>query len=125
MDARNFTRALISFAVGAVAFAGACNRLTWERKSEDRRARIHHHVSRFAEHDATGTVRMESTFNRMRQRRCYHKDHLEQTSALVRKEMESDERRWGDERSHRRAFAHRQWNGHPDTIPNTWARMVY
>ena len=125
MDTRGLTKTLISLALGAIALAGGCNRPAWERKSEERRARLHHHVSWFAEHDATGTDRMETTFHRIRQCRCYHEEHLDKTSSLVRKEMEADERRWCEERPKRRAFARRQWFGNPDTIPGTWAKMVY
>ena len=124
MMAPRLTSPIFTLALGAMVLGG-CNRPVWEKKSEERGARVHNKLSRYAKHDADGSERMEKTFNLMSQRRGYHEEHLEKTSSLVRKEMESDSRRWSEERPKRRAFARRQWCGNPDTIPGTWAKMVY
>jgi hypothetical protein len=123
MKDRGLTNVLILLALGTIVLSG-CNRPVCETKSADRRTHIHSTWSRFAERDAAGTERMGMTFNLMRQRRSYHQEHLEKTSALVRKEMKADEVRWREERAKRRAFAYDQWHGDPDAIPGTWARIV-
>ncbi len=125
MDIRSLSITLISLALGALALAGGCNRPVWDQKSEERMANIHNHASWYTDYNAAGSERMESTAGLIRKRRSYHEEHLEQTSDMVRKEMESDENRWHDEQPKRRAFARQQWRGNPDTIPSTWAKMVY
>lgn len=111
--------------VAAMALTLGCNRPMWEKDTADRQARIHKHVDWYAKHDAAGKERLHAMSNRIEKHRRYHEEHLDRTRALVRREMEADERRWHDERPRRRAFARRQWYGDPDTIPATWAKMVY
>jgi hypothetical protein len=69
--------------------------------------------------------RIERTVGRMREARQNRCEHLEKTADFVHKELGNDRRRWCEERPKRRAFAYDKWHGRPETIPNTWARMVY
>lgn len=116
---------LIFLLLAAMAFTCGCNRPLWEKKSAERQERIHKHVCWYAKHDAAGKERLDTMSNRMEKHRCAHEEHLEKTRSLVRREMESDRRRWCEERPKRRAFARREWCGDPDSIPGTWAKMMY
>jgi len=107
-----------------IAMTG-CNHSLWEPKKELRQNRIHTLSCRYARHDAEGTERIHRTLGRTSRLCAYHKEHLAKTSALVEREIESDKRRWHDEEPKRRAFIHQQWRAHPETMPKTWAKMVY
>lgn len=61
----------------------------------------------------------------IRESHAYHEDHLARTEKLVQREVESDITRWSEERPKRRAFTSRYLRGKPETIPATWAKMVY
>lgn len=61
----------------------------------------------------------------IRESHDYHEDHLARTGDMVQREVESDITRWSEERPKRRAFASRYFRGNPETIPATWAKMVY
>lgn len=125
METRVRDRVLLLVALGSMELVTGCNRPAWEKKSAQRREAVRHHVCWYKVHDAAGKERLGVTFGRIRKARCYHEEHLETTADLARREMEYDERRWCEDRPKRRAFARRQWCGNPDTIPDTWAKMVY
>lgn len=110
---------------GLVLSCTACNRPVWEEKSATRRQAIHDEVCRFRDHEAAGKERLAHTGRRIHKMHCYHKEHLKSTTEFVRGEIDSDQRRWCEEREKRRAFARRYFRDQPDTIPHTWARMVY
>jgi hypothetical protein len=125
MSIQNHRLFLATVATLPLLFSAGCNHALWETKKERRVNRIHTLSCRYAKHDAEGKDRIHRTLGRASTHCEYHKEHLAKTSALVEREIESDERRWREEAPKRRAFVHWQWQAHPETIPSTWAKMVY
>ena len=102
-----------------------CNTPRWEAGKHARSEKMHNTASKFRQHEAGGPERIDRTVVTIGKSRAYHEDHLVRTSKLVHSEWEYDKTRWVEERSKRRAFAGRYWHGKPDTIPATWAKMIY
>ena len=103
----------------------ACNTRRWEAGKEIRTEKVNRTASYFQDREAEGPERIDRTMQTIEHSQMYHEDHLARTGKLVRTEWDSDKKRWSEERPKRRAFASRYWHAKPETIPTTWAKMVY
>ncbi len=103
----------------------SCNRPAWEAGKAERMQKIDKKLCLIQKREASRPERLNRLEARIQKSRCYHAEHLESTRALVHREWESDKTRWCEECDKRREFARRQWCGKPDTIPATWAKIVY
>jgi len=102
-----------------------CNDAKWREASAARQERIKQVASWYAAHDAAGSERIEETLKIDRELAEHRADHLEYTIDLIHRGYERDVRRWHDQGPRRDAALRKLWNAHPETIPDTWARMVY
>lgn len=103
----------------------ACQRLAWEAGKERRWESFDRTAGYFRRREAEGPERLERSRATIRKSQAYHEDHLQRTSTMVKNEWEGDKTRWVEEQPKRREFASRYWRGKPETIPTTWAKLVY
>ncbi len=103
----------------------ACNGPGWVEKTDRRRDAIQRHANNYAEFDADGVERMGMTCDRIHRNAGYRAEHLENTATRVKAEFDSDVDCWREDQPKRRDFISRYWHGQPETIPNTWSRMIY
>jgi hypothetical protein len=108
-----------------VMTAAGCNDARWKEVGAVRRARIAAELKRYSDREAAGPERIKETMEIDRRLAEHSAENLEWTTELIRRSHERDVRRWHDEAPDREAMLRGQWNGHPETIPDTWARMVY
>lgn len=121
-----FVRDVTCLAIAAaLSLSGGCQSPGWEQSKETRTQEMRNTTSYFVEHERQGPDRINRTMGSIERSHEYHVDHLARTGDVVRSEWEYDKTRWTEERPKRRAFASRYWHGKPETIPSTWAKMVY
>jgi hypothetical protein len=114
----------IGAAIVAMTAAG-CNDARWKEASAVRHARIAEELRRYSAYDAAGPERIKETMEIDRKVSEHRAENLEYTTELIRRLHERDVRRWVDEAPDREAMLRELWAGSPETIPDTWARMVY
>jgi len=114
--------ALASLIVAAVV---GCSDARWKEANAVRQARITEELHWYSAHDAAGPERIAETMGFAREQAKHRAENLEYTIRLARQMHERDVQRWRDEAPKREAALRQLWNGHPETIPDTWASMVY
>ena len=118
------TPLFIGTTIAVMTFVG-CNDARWRDASAVRQTRITEGLKQYSAHDAAGPERIKETLEIDRRMAKHHSDNLDYTTDLFRRLHERDVRRWYDEAPDREAMLRELWNAHPETIPDTWARMVY
>lgn len=102
-----------------------CHTARWEAKKQQRTEKIDREVSRYVAYDLAGEERMHRTLGTAERSYHRHQESLQRTSARVEREMESDVKRWHEEIPKRRKYVRGQWETRSESIPRTWALMVY
>lgn len=102
-----------------------CQPKLWHEKTDARREHRHKLVSNYARYDIEGIERIDRSLKNAETLCQYHQDHLVRTADFIENKFASDQQRWRDEQPRRRSFIRRQFHGAPETIPATWAKMVY
>ncbi len=109
----------------ALSAGVGCNEARWREANTERQARIKKMATAYAAREAEGPERVRATIEMDRELATQRKACLQRTLDMVRQDWDRDITRWGDEAPHRAAALREIWDGHPETIPDTWARMVY
>ncbi len=107
-----------------LTFCG-CGSPRFQQKQEKRDERIAYHLNAYAAHETEGMDRVHQTLDlhaRLNEQRA---QHLTFTCGMVRDQYENDVRRWNVNRTRRRESIRAIFHGRPDSIPDTWAKMVY
>ncbi len=102
-----------------------CQDAKWQAANEERQDRIKKITSEYAAHDANGMERIKHTIEVSRDLDVWRAECRDRMSGVIRESWDHDIRRWRDDAPKREAMLRDEWNGEPDRIPRTWARMVY
>lgn len=110
---------------GIVAILSGCSDPRFKHQQKIRNERITYHLNDYAAHDAAGMDRVRQTLDLNTKLNEQRAEHLTYTCDLVRDTHERDVRRWNEDQTRRLDSLRAIFQGKPDQVPDTWAKMVY